>query len=359
MFRVGIIGMGFGAAVHLPAYSAQSDVKVVALADNGSGRAKELVAKSGGEIRAFASGLSLATFDGLDIVSIAAPPGEQEALVRAALLAGKHVLCEKPFCLGGIAAKELTKLAYERRLNGGVFYELRYDPGIKTLIEMINAGEIGNVHHIAVTWQTNGQLDPRRDWSWRHDAKQGGGVLVDWFIHVVDYASRITHCPIRSLRARATTNVQERFTRSLIKQVVSAPDECEVTCEFESGVTGEFAVSNACRVPVGHRVKVTGDCGSIVLQHTPPFSVSDRSLQLIPLNGVGKFVNCLPPKFEQLSDERIAVAAELIADFILVIKGGHCPALPTFGDGVANWRTIEAALAAVDDGLMHTIDTLY
>ena len=176
MLRVGIVGMGFGAAVHLPAFDAQTDVEVVAVADNGSGRAKDLAAKRGGKLRAFNDGVSLAAWDGIDIVSIAVPPGEQEALVRAALVAGKHVLCEKPFGTGSRAARDLAQLAGDRRLVGALCYEFRYDPGVRRLIELIDAGEIGTVRRIVVSWQTSGALDPQRVWSWRSDAEQGGDV---------------------------------------------------------------------------------------------------------------------------------------------------------------------------------------
>ena len=359
MLRVGIVGMGFGAAVHLPAFEAQNDVEVVAVADNGSGRAEALAVKYGGKLRAFNDGVSLAAWDGIDIVSIAAPPGEQEVLVRAALVAGKHVLCEKPFCLGANAANELTHLALERRLTGALFFEFRYDPGIKRLIEMVNAGEIGKVRHLAVTWQTSGALDPQRVWSWRHDAKQGGGIVIDWFIHVADYASRIIQSPVRSVWAQAATIVQERLDRNMVRRPVSAPDECDVVCEFESGVTAVFAVSNACRAPVGHRIEVSGDRGSIVFHHAPPFSASGRSLRLARDNSEGTVVDCLLPNTDQFSDGRIAATAGLIADFISVLRGGCRPLLPTFADGAVNWRIIAAALAAVDDKRMHTIATTH
>jgi predicted dehydrogenase len=357
MLRVGIVGMGFGADVHLPAFEEQSDVEVAAVADNGSGRAKELAAKRGGKLRAFNDGMSLAAWDGIDIVSIAVPPSEQEALVRAALIAGKHVLCEKPFCLGANAANELSRLAHERRLTGALFYEFRYDPGIKRLIEMVNAGEIGKVRHLAVTWQTSGALDPQRVWSWRHDAKQGGGVLIDWFSHVADYASQIIQSPVRSVWARATTIVPERFDRNMVKRKVSAPDECDVVCEFKDGVTSIFSVSSACRAPVGHRIEVSGERGSIVFHHAPPFSGTDRSLWLVRSNSEEGVVDCLLPSSVPSSDGRFAAATELIADFTSVLRGGCSPLLPTFADGVANWRIIEAAVAAVDDESMHTIGT--
>jgi len=355
MLRVGIVGMGFGAAVHLPAFEAQSDVEVVAVADSGSGRAEALAAKQGGKLCAFNDGASLAAWDGIDIVSIAAPPCEQEDLVRAALVAGKHVLCEKPFCLGANAANELTRLAHERRLIGGVFYEFRYDPGIKRLIEMVNAGEIGKVRHLAVTWQTSGALDPQRVWSWRHDAAKGGGVLVDWFSHVADYARQIAQSPIHSVWARATTNVAERRDKNGVARLVTAPDECEVGCHFESGATGVFSVSTACPSPVGHRIEVTGDRGLIVFHHPPPFSAAGRTVRLVRADEKEFMVDLDLTNPGSSPDQRVAAATGLISDFVAALRGECRPLLPSFGDGAATWGVIEAAISAVADGCQREV----
>lgn len=353
MLRVGIVGMGFGAAVHLPAFEAQSDVEVVAVADNGSGRAEELAAKHGGKLRAFNDGVSLAAWDGIDIVSIAAPPGEQEALVRAALVAGKHVLCEKPFCTGSSAASGLAQLANERRLVGALCYEFRYDPGIRRLIELVHAGEIGTVRRIAVSWQTAGALDPRRAWSWRHDAEQGGGVLIDWFSHVADYTSRIAQSPVRSMWAQAATHVAERKDSHGTPRTVTAPDECDVVCQYESGVTGVFSVSNACRAPIGHRIEVFGDLGSIVFHHSPPFSATGRTIRLI--RGDETTVESIPANHAPDADGRVVVTRDLLADFIAVVRGGSRTLLPTFSDGAAIWGCLEAAAAAAGDGCQREV----
>lgn len=355
MLRVGIVGMGFGAAVHLPAFEAQNDVEVVAVADSGSGRAEALAARRGGKLRAFGDGVSLAAWDGIDIVSIAAPPCEQEDLVRAALVAGKHVLCEKPFCLGANAANELARLAHERRLAGGLFYEFRYDPGIKRLIEMVNAGEIGKVRHIAVAWQTSGALGPHRAWSWRHDAVKGGGVLVDWFSHVADYARQITQSPIHAVWARATTNVAQRRDKNGIARLVTAPDECEVGCHFDNGATGVFSVFTACPSPVGHRIEVTGDRGLIAFHHPPPFSAAGRTVRLVRGDGKEFMVDLDPTKSSSSPDQRIAAATGLISDFVATLRGECRPLLPSFDDGAATWGVIEAAIAAAAEGCQREI----
>ncbi|MCX7157470.1 MAG: Gfo/Idh/MocA family oxidoreductase [Rhodocyclales bacterium] len=355
MLRVGIIGMGFGAAVHLPAFSARSDVTLAAVADSGSGRAKQEAARYGGALRPFSSGLSLARWDGIDIVSIAVPPCEQEGLVRAALVAGKHVLCEKPFCLGAEAAKELAVLAHERRLAGAVFYEFRYDPGIRRLIEMIRAGKIGNVQRLAVTWQTSGALDPQRTWSWRHDTAKGGGVLVDWFSHVADYARQIAQSPIRSVWARTATNVAERRDKHGTARLVTAPDECDVICHFANGATGVFSVTTACPTPAGHRIEVVGDEGMIVFHHPPPFSAGGRSVRLVRGDGEETLVDLDLKSSNSSSDQRIAAATELISDFLLVLRGESRPLLPTFSEGAATWRVIEAATSASADGCQREV----
>ena len=97
---MGVVGMGFGAGVHLPALATTDSIIVTGLADAGSGRAQAAAAKHAPEARVFNNGLDLAGWSGIDAVSIAVPPRQQGAIVRAAIDAGKHIICEKPFGAG-------------------------------------------------------------------------------------------------------------------------------------------------------------------------------------------------------------------------------------------------------------------
>jgi UDP-2-acetamido-3-amino-2,3-dideoxy-glucuronate N-acetyltransferase len=81
-------------------------------------------------------------------VAIAAPAVAHYRLTRAALLAGKDVFVEKPLSLELAQAAELVKLARERRRVLMVGHLLEYHPAIRKLKELVDAGELGELHHI-------------------------------------------------------------------------------------------------------------------------------------------------------------------------------------------------------------------
>src|SRR5205085_3860424 len=105
-FRVGVIGTGFGSAVHVPAFSASPDFEVVAIASRHRANAERVAAEhdiawAGDDYRAMLSEVDL------DVISVATPGGLHHEIVLAAAEAGRHILCEKPFATSLTQATEM------------------------------------------------------------------------------------------------------------------------------------------------------------------------------------------------------------------------------------------------------------
>jgi predicted dehydrogenase len=81
-------------------------------------------------------------------VAIAAPAVRHYALAKQVLLAGKDVFVEKPLALELREAEELVELARERRRVLMVGHLLEYHPAIRKLKELVDAGELGEIHHV-------------------------------------------------------------------------------------------------------------------------------------------------------------------------------------------------------------------
>jgi len=81
-------------------------------------------------------------------VAIAAPAVRHHALAKQVLLAGKDVFVEKPLALKLREAEELVALARERRRVLMVGHLLEYHPAILKLRELVDAGELGDIHHV-------------------------------------------------------------------------------------------------------------------------------------------------------------------------------------------------------------------
>src|SRR5947199_6956480 len=94
--RVGVVGTGFGAITHVPAFAASDAFEVVAIVSRQRANAERVAT-------AHAIPWFSDSFDAmmdevdLDVVSIATPGPLHHAMVLAAASKRKHVLCEKPF----------------------------------------------------------------------------------------------------------------------------------------------------------------------------------------------------------------------------------------------------------------------
>jgi UDP-2-acetamido-3-amino-2,3-dideoxy-glucuronate N-acetyltransferase len=82
-------------------------------------------------------------------VAIAAPAVHHYALAKAALLAGKDVLVEKPLCLEAIQAEELISMAKKEGRILMVGHLLQYHPCVQRLHALLAEGELGKLHYIS------------------------------------------------------------------------------------------------------------------------------------------------------------------------------------------------------------------
>ena len=108
-------------------------------------------------------------------IYVANHPRHHAQVVRAALAAGKHVLCEPPLALDAAEALQVADSALSRGLILAVNFTRRGDPALATLRELLDDHTVGDLHGIAVS---HTGLLPTLQQTWRLRAP-GGGVLVD------------------------------------------------------------------------------------------------------------------------------------------------------------------------------------
>ncbi|TAN40465.1 MAG: Gfo/Idh/MocA family oxidoreductase, partial [Nitrospirae bacterium] len=234
LVRVGIIGLGFGARVHLPAFQSLPNVRVIAVADAGSGKADRVEVEHKG-IRAFHDWRHMIANVESDAVSVATPPDVQQGIVCAALAAGKHVLSEKPFGTDVSAARAMLRAAQMSGRIHAIDFQFRMEPGIRGLKRQISLGKIGRVIRIDVTWLTAGRSDPALPFSWQNDAARGGGVLNNFGSHVIDYVEWISASRITTVNASARIIHAQRFDADGCEHTVTAEDSCDMTCALANG----------------------------------------------------------------------------------------------------------------------------
>jgi predicted dehydrogenase len=191
--------------VHLEALRRVEFVDVVAIAGRELAPAKRLGAGFGVET-AVDDYRKLLEDGTIDAVHICTPNVRHYQMAKDALLAGKHVLCEKPLSISVAEAKELVKLAQERSLRNCVCHNLRYYPMVQQIRRMREDGDLGDILVVQGTYSQDWLLY-ETDWNWRIDAKAGGALRVmgDIGSHWFDMAEHLTGLQVRSLCADLQT----------------------------------------------------------------------------------------------------------------------------------------------------------
>src|SRR5213594_4461248 len=146
MVRVGVIGCGYWGPNLIRNLLKVPGCRVVAIADERSDRL-QAVRHLSGQIKATTETRELVESDSIDAIVIATPISIHFDLAKACLEAGKHVLIEKPLTRTSAQARELIRLARERRRVLMVDHTFIYSGPVRKLQEIIDSGELGDIYY--------------------------------------------------------------------------------------------------------------------------------------------------------------------------------------------------------------------
>jgi predicted dehydrogenase len=203
--RAAIIGTGFMGRVHVENLRRVPSVEITAVAGSSDRRAREF-GNGIGVNRTTGNYHELLEDSSVDAVHVVTPNVMHYAICRAALEAGKHVLCEKPFTMTLDEARELVKLAAETSLANCVQHNLRYYPLVQQMRSMIESGELGEILIVQGTYSQDWLLY-ETDWNWRVDSQDGGTLraMSDIGSHWMDAIQHVTGLRITELCADLAT----------------------------------------------------------------------------------------------------------------------------------------------------------
>jgi predicted dehydrogenase len=203
--KTALIGTGFMGKVHAENLRRLGTVEIVALAGSSDQRAREF-GKSIGVNRATGNYQELLEDPAIDAVHVLTPNVLHNAICRAALQAGKHVLCEKPFTVSVEQARDLVDLAASTGLAHCIQHNLRYYPVVQQIRRMIEAGDLGEILIVQGTYSQDWLLY-ETDWNWRVDSKENGALraMGDIGSHWMDLIQHVTGLRISELCADLAT----------------------------------------------------------------------------------------------------------------------------------------------------------
>ena len=191
--KVGIVGCGLVSHSHIEAFRSHPDAEIIAVCDINEAQAK-LLSKKYGIPQYYTSYNEMLKSTDINTISIVTPTYLHSEMAIAAAKAGKHILCEKPFCMtleGGAAA---CAEAEKRGISLMVGESFLFISSVMKAKELIDSGEIGKPRQIRQrfgVYNLRGNALVARcsgDMSWRTDPTRAGGGGYPWmFDHCVHF----------------------------------------------------------------------------------------------------------------------------------------------------------------------------
>jgi predicted dehydrogenase len=186
-----LLGFGYaGRTFHAPLIAAATGLKLQVVVSSDPAR----VRADCPQVRVCATLAEALADPSIALVVIATPNALHAAQAREALLAGRHVVVDKPFTVTRQEAEDLIALAQARSRVLSVFHNRRWDGDFLTLQALLDSGRLGRVVALESRFD---RFRPIRRARWREQAVAGGGIWYDLGPHLVDQAVQLFGRPLR------------------------------------------------------------------------------------------------------------------------------------------------------------------
>ncbi|MGF7215134.1 putative dehydrogenase [Spirosoma lacussanchae] len=255
--NIGVVGTGFIGPAHIEALRRLPNTNVLALCEVTPELARQKADQLG--IERSATFEELLKMDDIQVVHICTPNFLHYQQSKAALLAGKHVICEKPLAKDLHEAEELVQLAKETGLVNAVHFNLRYYPLVRQMKVMREKGELGDVYSIIGSYLQD-WLFYNTDYNWRLEPDKSGDsrAIADIGSHLMDLLEYVTG--VKTVAVLADFNTVHKTRKKPLKPVetysgkmlqpedyadvpINTEDHANVLLRFDNGNRGVITVS--------------------------------------------------------------------------------------------------------------------
>lgn len=257
---VGVAGTGFIGPAHVEGLR-RNGIQVLGLVESTPETAREKAAELGIP-RAYDSFETMLVDPEIDIVHLATPNLLHHPYAKAALLAGKHVVCEKPLAMTANESAELVKLAADTGKVNVVNFNIRMYPMVQHARSLVQSGDIGDLFILQGSYLQDWLLFDT-DWNWRLEPNLGGTLRAvgDIGSHWLDLMTFITGLRVEEVFADFKTfhtirmkpsKPLETFTGKLlqpsdyVEQPIYTEDYATILLHYENGVRGVVTVAQVC-----------------------------------------------------------------------------------------------------------------
>lgn len=258
--KLGILGAGLAVKqLHWPALAdLGSQFETVAICDIDAVAAQEIATLVGGEPHLSDDWDTFFNNAAIEAVLISLPIHLNAEAIRAAVRAGKHVICEKPLAASWPQAAELVAELRHTPLVIAIAENFHYREDFRQARRWMDEGAIGTV--VVISLQATFWSDVHEGFGstpWRHDHQYRGAAIADGGVHHT-----------AALRELGGEVEQVHAFIKDVHPVLGGPDTMVLNLRFRSGVLGQllFAAAVKPSEPGFDRILVLGTEGSINIE---------------------------------------------------------------------------------------------
>jgi len=283
----------------------------------------------------------------VECVVIVTPNDSHAEIATAALVAGYHVVLDKPMTRTLDEAVSFAETVAKSDKTFVMTYTYTGYPMIRKMRERIAAGDIGKVRTVSVDYRQGWLADPierdgQKQASWRTDPrKSGAGALGDIGSHAEQLARFTTGLSIEEVRGDVHAVVAGR----------QVDDHACVQLRMETGVVGDLVCSQVCTGERNHvSIRVWGDKGSLSWDHNEcdalKFTAADGT-ETISFCAVNRAPSGHPAGF-------VEAFANIYRDCADKMQGEDVDIIG-INDGLASMQFVDAVLRSKENGVWESI----
>lgn len=327
MTKVGVVGCGYWGPQLIRNFAAMTDARLVGVADRMPDRLNYVRSQYAG-VRTYTEYQALLDSD-VEAVVVATPIHSHFTIARDAILAGKHVLVEKPLCTNISEALELVRLAKDGGLILMAGHTFLYNEAVAELRRILYNPDFGRVLYVDTARLNLGRYAPESN------------VVWDLAPHDVSILSYILGRSPVAVSAFGRAHVQ-----------ANVHDVAYVRIEFEGGINAQLHVSWLDPAKV-RRITVVGDKQMVVYNDVSlgeKIRIYNKGVSTSPTDTFGEFQ--LSYRYGAITIPYIGVAEPLHAEcqhFLACVRSGQRP----LSDGMAGLAVVavlEAAGRSLENG---------
>lgn len=245
-YGVGLVGYGGMGKQHVSLISETENIEVKGIYDIDP--LKDEQAKAAG-LYIYETYEDMLNDDEIQIVLIATPNDVHKDQSIAALRAGKHVICEKPVTLDSDELLEIIKVQEETGNVFSVHQNRRWDEDFNVIKHFYDSKELGEIYNVEA--RIYGSRGIPGDW--RRLRKHGGGMLLDWGVHLIDRILWMVDSPLKEIYCEESYRAKE-----------DSDDGFVLILKFENGFRShlEVATNNYVYMP---KFYACGETGTVII----------------------------------------------------------------------------------------------